>query len=99
MLGHPGIVLRDGPTGRRAALAVGPDVWEVISALRYTTGAEEQRVGVLAEQFDLHPRQIRTAINYAAVHRDQIDAQVAANDEAAQRTAQVAQARDDLMAS
>jgi hypothetical protein len=27
-LDHPGIVYRPGPTGRRAALAVGPDVWE-----------------------------------------------------------------------
>jgi len=99
ILDHPGIVFRDGPTGRRAALAVGPDVWEVISALRYTTGTQEQRVGTLAEQFDLHPRHIRTAIDYAAVHHDDIDAQVAANDEAAQRTARMAQARDDLMAS
>ena len=98
-LDHPGVVFRDGPTGRRAALAVGPDVWEVISALRHTAGSQEQRVGMLAEQFDLHPRHIRTAIDYAAVHRDDIDAQVAANDEAAQRTARMAQARDDLMAS
>lgn len=50
---------------------------------------------MLAEQLDLHARHIRTAIDYAAVHRDDIDAQVAANDEAAQ----MAQARDDLMAS
>ena len=49
--------------------------------------------------YDLHPRHIRTAIDYAAVHRDDIDAQVAANDEAAQRAAQMAQACDDLMAS
>ncbi len=31
---HPGIVFRDGPTGRRAALAGGPDVWEVIATLK-----------------------------------------------------------------
>jgi hypothetical protein len=36
---HPGIVFRDGPTGRRAGLAAGPDVWEVVSALR-STGLE-----------------------------------------------------------
>lgn len=53
-------------------------MWEVISALRYTTGSQEERVRMLAEQFDLHPRHIRTAIDYAAVHRDDIDAQVAA---------------------
>jgi len=99
ILHHPGIVFRDGPTGCRAALAVGPDVWEVISALRYTTGSHEQRVDTLAEQFDLHPRHIRTAIDYAAVQHDEIDAQVAANDEAAQHAARTAHARDDLMAS
>jgi hypothetical protein len=97
ILHHPGIVFRDGKDGRRAALAVGPDVWEVVSALRYTTGSDEQRVDLLAEQFDLHPRHIRTAIDYAAMHRDDIDAQIARNDEAARRTARAVRARDDLM--
>jgi hypothetical protein len=27
MAEHPGVVFRDGPTGRRAGLAAGPDVW------------------------------------------------------------------------
>lgn len=99
VLTHPGIVFRDGPTGRRAALAVGPDVWEVASALRHTGGAPEQRVATLAEQFDLHPRHIRTAIDYAAVHRDAIDAEINRNDEAAAQAERTAQARADLMAS
>jgi hypothetical protein len=29
---HPGIMFRPGPPGRRAALAGGPDVWEVLRA-------------------------------------------------------------------
>lgn len=99
MLEHPGIVFRAGPTGRRAALAVGPDVWEVISALRYTEGPDEQRVGALAEQFDLHPGHLRTAIDYAAAHRAEIDAQVAANDAAALDAEEIARQRADLMAS
>lgn len=98
-LHHPGIVYRDGPTGRRAALAVGPDVWEVISALRYTTGGDEQRVAALAEQFGLHPRHIRTAIDFAITHRQDIDAQVAANDAAAEQARQLAEQRAGLMAS
>jgi hypothetical protein len=98
-LHHPGIVYRDGPTGRRAALAVGPDVWEVVSALRYTTGSDERRVTALAEQFGLHPRHIRTAIDFAAVHREDIEAQVAANDAAAERARQLAEQRAGLMAS
>ncbi len=98
-LQHPGIVYRDGPTGRRAALAVGPDVWEVISALRYTEGSDEDRVAALAEQFGLHARHIRIAIDFAAAHREDIDAQVAANDTAAERARQLAEQRAHLMAS
>lgn len=98
-LDHPGIVYRNGRAGRRAALAVGPDVWEVASALRYTEGSPEHRVAVLAEQFDLHPRHIRTAIDFAATHRDEIDAQVAANDAAAEQVRKLAEGRSDLLAS
>lgn len=97
-LHHPGIVYRDGPTGRRAALAVGPDVWEVVSALRHTKGSDEKRVAALAEQFDLHPRHIRTAIDFAASHRDEIDAQVRTNDEAAEAARELANGRAGLMA-
>lgn len=52
----------------------------------------------LAEQFDLHPGHVRVAIDYAAAHRDAIDAEVAANDAAAERARVVAQQRADLMA-
>jgi hypothetical protein len=99
MIDHPGVVYRDGPTGRRAALAVGPDVWEVVSALRRTSGGEEERVAALAEQFDLHPRHIRIAIDFAAAHPDEIDAEVRANDEAAERAQAAARRRAKLMAS
>src|SRR5690242_18213811 len=37
---HPLIVFRDGPAGRRARLVAGPDVWEVIGALRSARAAE-----------------------------------------------------------
>jgi hypothetical protein len=94
---YPGIVYRDGPAGRRAALAVGPDVWEVVSALRYTKGTQEHRIAVLAEQFALHPRHIRVAIDFAAAHRHEIEAQVAANDEAAERARELADQRERLM--
>jgi len=96
---HPGIVYRDGPSGRRAALAVGPDVWEVVSALRHTKGAEERRVAALAEQFGLHARHIRTALDFAAAHHDAIDAEIAANDAAAEKARVAAENRAKLMVS
>ena len=99
ILHHPGIVYRDGPTGRRAALAVGPDVWEVVSALRHTRGGEEKRIATLAEQFDLHPRHIRTAIDFAAAHREQIEREVAANDIAIEEARKLAEQRARLMAA
>jgi len=34
MDGFRGIVFRDGPTGHRAALVGGPDIWEVIATLK-----------------------------------------------------------------
>src|ERR1700733_13836761 len=37
---HPGIMFRPGPTGRRAALAGGPDVWEVVRAVKSARTAE-----------------------------------------------------------
>jgi hypothetical protein len=45
---HPGIVFRDGPAGRRAGLVGGPDVWEVIGALRSVPESGEARVAALA---------------------------------------------------
>src|SRR5437763_2224792 len=63
--GHPGIVFKPGPTGRRAALAGGPDVWEVVAALRHVAGPEAKRVRELAKQFGIHERQVAIALNYA----------------------------------
>jgi len=40
MADHPGVIFRSGPTGRRAALAGGPDVWEVIRAIKSAHAAE-----------------------------------------------------------
>jgi len=34
MADHPGVVFKDGPSGRRAAVACGPDIWEVVKFLR-----------------------------------------------------------------
>lgn len=98
-LRHPGIVYRDGPTGRRAALAGGADVWEIVSALRHTKGRERERLTQLAEQFGQHPAQIRVALDFAALHREEIDARVEANDAALEAVRVLAEERAKLMAS
>lgn len=76
---HPGIVHRGPAHRRRAALAAGPDVWEVIARLRELRGSEAERVATLARETDLHPRQIRIAIDYAAEHVEAIQDRIERN--------------------
>ncbi len=82
---HPGIVFRDGPTGRRAALAVGPDVWEVIETLRGTGLAGEEAVRATAEWASLSTDQVRAAVRYYADFRDEVDEKIELNQEEAAR--------------
>ncbi|MGH8888025.1 MAG: hypothetical protein ACRDYX_23300 [Egibacteraceae bacterium] len=95
---HPGIVFKPGPSGRRAALAGGPDVWEIASALRHTCGTEAQRVATLAGEFGIHERQVIVALNYAAAHRDEIEARVRSNDRALDAAERAAAEREQLLA-
>jgi hypothetical protein len=85
MVEHPGIVFRDGPTGRRAALAEGPDVWEVASVLAQQEGKPEERLRAAAEHLGLSTRQVEGAAGYWASHKIEIDQRIAANTAAADR--------------
>jgi uncharacterized protein (DUF433 family) len=76
---HPGIVFRDGPAGRRAALAGGPDVWEVIETLRGTGLAGEEAITATAEWRNLTPAQVRLAVRYYDDFRDEIDTRISSN--------------------
>ncbi len=95
---HPGIVFKPGPAGRRAALAGGPDVWEVLAALRHTHGSESERVATLATQFGIHERQVGIGLDYAAAHRDEIDAWAEANERALADAERLAAERERLLA-
>lgn len=95
---HPGIMFKDGPSGRRAALAGGPDVWEIMSALRHTSGTEAQRLAQLADEFGIAERQIVIALNYASDHREEVDARIRANDLAFEKAERVAAERRRLLA-
>ena len=73
---HPGIVYRTGPAGRRAAVAGGPDVWEVVVATRHTRQRGDARVGATAEQLGVPEQLVRTAVAFAAVHPDEVEAMI-----------------------
>lgn len=97
-LDHPGIVHR-GPThARRAALAAGPDVWEVIARLRQLSGGEERRIATVAAETGLHPREVRLAIDYGAEHRAEIEQSIERNERALARSRRATTERAELLA-
>ncbi len=97
-LDHAGVIFRGPPHDRRAALAAGPDVWEIIARLQDLDGSVEQRVALVADETDLHPRQIRIAIDFAAEHPDDIEARIARNRAAVEASQRTAQQRHALLA-
>jgi hypothetical protein len=99
MVEHPGVVFRDGPTGRRAALAAGPDIWEVAGVLAQQDGTPEQRLAAAAKQLGLSLHQVEIAAAYWASHRIEIDKRLAANIEAADRELAAWEQRRALLSS
>lgn len=95
---HPGIVFRDGPAGRRAALALGPDVWEVVRALRELDERGDAAVSGAAELLHLVPAQIRTAIRYFGAFSQEIDAEVTEADTASAEAEAAWRAEQRLLA-
>ena len=97
-LDYPGIVFRGPAHDRRAALAAGPDVWEVVTRLQELEGSEEQRISILAAESDLHPRLIRIALDYAAEHPDEIRERIDRNLDTIDRSREMAEQRQALLA-
>lgn len=85
MAEHPGVTFRSGPTGRRAALAAGPDIWEVAAVLVQQDGSADDRLGAAAEHLGLPRQHVEIAADYWAAHRSEIDSRLATNLEDADR--------------
>lgn len=73
---HPGICYRGGPTGRRAGLIGGPDVWELMQALREGKAKGDAAVTETAELLDLTEAQVRTAVRYYAAYPEDVDERI-----------------------
>ncbi len=76
---HPGIVFRDGPDGRRAAIAGGMDVWEMIATVKDQPTKGEQAIDDAASYLDVSPVVVRTAVGYYANFRSEIDERIERN--------------------
>jgi len=97
-LDYPGISFRGPAHDRRAALAAGPDVWEVVARLQELDGGEELRISLLSAESDLHPRLIRIALDYAADHADEVRERIDRNQAMAERSRRTSQQREALLA-
>jgi hypothetical protein len=82
MADHPGVIFKDGPSGRRAALAYGPDIWEIIKFLREIDERGPSAIDAAAEVLAVDPGRISTAISYYGDYQDEIDAEITEADEA-----------------
>jgi hypothetical protein len=99
---HPGVLFRDGPSGRRAVLIGGPDVWEVVRILRSARGADpdldaEAVVELAAETTGLPHRKVRVALDYWAAYPDEIEQQVRDAEEAERAAEQLWQRERRLL--
>lgn len=76
---HPLITFKDGPAGRRARLVGGPDVWEVIGAIRSVREAGPELAGdevlaVVAESSGVPMPFLRAALAYWGAFPEEADA-------------------------
>lgn len=95
----PGIVYRDGPSGRRAGVVGGPDVWELIRALQSGSGKAERRVRALADQIDQPVARVRQAVDFYAAFPVEIDERIAAEEQAATRLRELIDRRERLLST
>ena len=91
-----GIVFRDGPAGRRAGLANGPDVWEIVRDLK-RHGADGDQISAVAEETGLAPELIDLAADYYATFPAEIDDRIAADVRAAEELRALADRRERML--
>jgi hypothetical protein len=72
---HPMITFRDGPTGRRAGLINGPDVWEIAMWIDDLASANDP-AKTLAKDGVVTRAQIDAALRYRAAYPDEVQVRV-----------------------
>jgi hypothetical protein len=82
----PGITFRSGPTGRRAGIAGGPDVWEIVRDLK--EAAEQglhDPIDAVVSATGLDHAKVELAASYYAVYPTEVDERIGMEKDAAER--------------
>src|SRR5258706_2505416 len=98
MADYPGVIFKDGPSGRRAALAYGPDVWEIVKFLREIDERGPAALDAAAEVLAIDASRIAIAMSYYTAFPDEIDAEIAEADDASARAEEAWRVQQRLIA-
>ena len=97
MADHPGVVFKDGPSGRRAALALGPDIWEVAKVVCELDERGDRAVKATAEIMNLSVDRVNVALRYYGAYSREIDDEIALADAESQSAEAAWQAGQRLL--
>lgn len=97
MAEHPGVVFKDGPGGRRPALKVGPDVWELIKFLREIDEHGQLAIAAASEVFVIPEIAVRVSLDYYTSYPGEIDAWIANADAISERAEQAWRQQQELL--
>ena len=75
MTNTPMITFRDGPTGGRAGLIDGPDVWEVAMWVDELSGEPDPVAALISDSILTRPK-IDAALGYRTAYPEEIDARI-----------------------
>lgn len=95
---HPRITFKDGPSGRRAAIIGGPDVWELMSFVEQLEARGDEAVAQTAKWFALAIEDVRAALAYAAEFTEEIRTRIELNQQLLDEAYAAWQAQQELLA-
>ena len=81
----PGIMFRTGPTGRRAGVVGGPDVWEIMRDVKGASaeGADDP-ISAVSTVTGLDRSKVELAVRYYGAYPDEVNERIRMNAQAAE---------------
>lgn len=93
----PGVVYRDGPAGRRAAVVDGPDVWELVRAVKQAGGNGDERIDQVAGELGIPRSRVALAVDFYVAYPEEVEQRIAADEQAASRLRELIERRRRLI--